>query len=151
MTSYSITVEAPADELYTLVADPHRHHEFHGSQTVQARARGPRELTNGARFSVHMRKYGLPYRLPLRVTQARRPTSATPGIVEWRQPTGHRWSWEFEPLDAASTRVTESYDATSQWRVIRATLRLAQVPRVNAESIQRSLRHMAKICRPPGH
>jgi hypothetical protein len=151
VTSYSIIVEAPAEELYALVANPHRHHEFDGSQTVQSRARGPLRLTEGAQFSVHMRKFGLPYRLPLRVTQARPPTSASPGIVEWRQPTGHRWRWEFEPLEPAATRVTESYDATSQWGVVRTGLRLARVPRANAENIQRSLRQMAKISTATGH
>lgn len=144
VVSYSITVEAPADELYALVADPHRHHEIDGSSTVQSRARGPLELSEGAAFSVQMRKFGLPYRLPLRVTQARRPSASAPGVVEWRQPTGHRWRWEFAPHDAATTLVTESYDAADQWTPARSALKLANVPQSNARNIRRSLLRMAQ-------
>ncbi|NDK32538.1 SRPBCC family protein [Nesterenkonia haasae] len=144
VVSYSIMVAAPADELYALVTNPHRHHEFDGSETVQAGARGPHELTVGSRFSVHMRKFGIPYRLQLHVTQAQRPSSISPGVVEWRQPTGHRWRWEFKPQDEAATLVTESYDASLQWRVVRTGLGLAKVPEANAESIQASLRQMSE-------
>ncbi|TLP96974.1 dimethyladenosine transferase [Nesterenkonia salmonea] len=145
VVSYSITVAAPADRLYAIVANPHRHHEIDGSETVQSRARGPQELTAGSRFSVHMRKFGIPYRLPLRVIQAQRPTSSSSGVVEWRQPTGHRWRWEFQPQDDATTLVTESYDASGQWGVVRSGLRCAKVPEANAHSVQSSLRRMAGV------
>ncbi|GFZ76465.1 dimethyladenosine transferase [Nesterenkonia alkaliphila] len=147
--SYSITVSAPADEIYALVADPHRHHEIDGSETVQSRAMGPHELTEGARFTVHMRKYRLPYHLPLRVTRARRPAPGSPGVIEWRQPTGHRWRWEFECLednDAATPRtlVTESFDTAQQFPPARAVLKLARVFAANAESIRESLRRVQR-------
>ncbi|WP_150462125.1 SRPBCC family protein [Nesterenkonia ebinurensis] len=144
--SYSITVPAPAAEIYALLANPHRHHEIDGSHTVQARAIGAHELTEGARFSVHMRKFGLPYRLPLRVTQARRPAAGAQGVIEWRQPTGHRWRWEFEVLsendDALSTLVTESFDTGQQFPPARAAIKLAKVLPANAKSIQESLRRV---------
>lgn len=145
--SYSITVPAPPDEIYALLADPHRHHEIDGSDTVQARAVGPHELTEGARFTVHMRKFRLPYHLPLRVTQARRPAPGSPGVIEWHQPTGHRWRWEFEDLnedDALRPRtlVTESFDAAKQFPPARAAMRLARVFTANAESIRESLRRV---------
>lgn len=149
VVSYSITVRAPADELYAVLANPHRHHEIDGSQTVLSQARGPRELTEDSQFSVHIRKFGMPYRLRLRVTQARRPSSASPGVVEWQQPTGHRWRWEFEQHDDA-TLVTESYDATHQWGVVRTGLRLAKVPEGNAASIRGSLRQMVEKFGPTG-
>lgn len=139
--SYSIAVDAPAESIYKLIADPHRHHEIDGSKTVQSSAIGPHELTTGAKFSVRMRKFGLPYRLPLRVTQARRPTADRPGVVEWRQPTGHRWRWEFEPRDGLSW-VTESYDAAGQFPPVRAVLKRLKAPQENAVSIKESLRRV---------
>ncbi|WP_120006599.1 SRPBCC family protein [Nesterenkonia muleiensis] len=138
---YSITVDAPAEAVYALIADPHRHHEVDGSQTVQSSAIGPHELTKGARFSVHMRKFGLPYRLPLKVTQARRPAPGGPGVIEWRQPTGHRWRWEFEQ-DGGGSRVTESYDASGQLPPVRAALKRLKTPQQNAVSIKESLRRV---------
>lgn len=139
--SYSISVDAPAETVYALLADPHRHHEIDGSQTVQSSAVGPHELTEGARFSVHMRKFGLPYRLPLKVTQARWPSPERPGVIEWRQPTGHRWRWEFAQ-HGSSCWVTESYDASGQIRPVRGMLTLLKVPQENARGIQESLRRV---------
>lgn len=141
LASYSITVDAPAEAVYELIADPHRHHEVDGSLTVQSSAIGPHELTEGATFSVRMRKFGLPYRLPLKVTQARRPIPGSPGVIEWRQPTGHRWRWEFEQ-DGGGSRVTESYDASGQLPPVRAALRRLKVPQENAVSIKESLRRV---------
>lgn len=137
--AYSIRVSAPAQQIYLLLADPHRHHEIDGSQTVQSRAVGPHELTEGAKFSVHMRKFGLPYRLPLRVTGAQPPEPGAPGIVEWRQPTGHRWRWEFEDRQDGTTTVTETFDTAQQNPAARAGLKAAGVLKQNAHSIKASL------------
>ena len=145
VVAYAVDVDAPAEQLYLLVADPHRHHEIDGSQTVGSRAVGPHQLTEGAKFSVHMRKFGLPYRLPLRVTRAHRPTD-TPGAVEWRQPTGHRWRWEFHQHQDGSTTVTESFDMSHQNPVARAVLKAVGAPKDNARNIRASLRRLRDRC-----
>lgn len=137
--AYSIEVDADADELYLLLADPHRHHEVDGSQTVGSRAVGPHQLTAGAKFSVHMRRFGLPYRLPLRVTRAQRPSPGAAGVVEWRQPTGHKWRWEFAGHQDGTTTVTEAFDTSQQNPAARALLKAVGAPAENARSIQASL------------
>lgn len=144
VVSYSITVEAPAAEIYALLADPHRHHEIDGSGTVRSSAIGAHELTEGARFSVRMRKFGIRYRLPLRVTRARAPEKDRAGIVEWRQPTGHRWRWEFaeKAENPSATVVTESYDSSEQIAPVRAALGLTGVNAENATAIKASLRRV---------
>jgi hypothetical protein len=103
--SRSVDVHAPADELFAIVADPRRHHELDGSGTVGDNIRGPSPLTVGARFSTKMKMFGLPYRITSTVTELK------PGrLVEWRHPFGHVWRWEFEPVSATETRVTETFD-----------------------------------------
>ncbi len=103
--SRSVTVNAPAAELFAMVADPRRHGELDGSGTVRDNVRGPSKLVAGSKFSTNMKMYGLPYRITSTVT-AVKPCE----LVEWRHPMGHRWRWEFEALAPALTRVTETFD-----------------------------------------
>lgn len=141
VVAFSAEVDAPAQEIFALIADPHRHHELDGSGTVQRRARGPHELKTGDRFSVAMRVFGVPYKLPLRVLTAQPPTEKRPGVLEWVQPTGHRWRWEMTPIQSGVNRtlVTESYDARAQLRLVRAALALSQVYSRNGRGIRASL------------
>lgn len=147
VVAFTARVQAPAREIFALVADPHRHHEFDGSGTVQSRAVGPHRLRRGDRFSVHMKVFGVPYRLPLRVSAAEPPAEGRPGILEWVQPTGHRWRWALEPVtdDPGHTQVTEAYDARSQNRVLRRVLALTQVYSRNGQAIQASLSRLQEL------
>lgn len=140
--AYSITVDAAAQTLWEIAANPHRHHELDGSGTVRSTARGPEQLSEGDRFSVDTKKFGLAYALKPVVTAAEPPHGDDTGVVEWRQPTGHRWRWEFEASDAQTTRVTESYDASDQQALLRRGLNLAKVQDENARSIRASLRKL---------
>jgi hypothetical protein len=103
--SRSVEVNAPAAELFAIVADPCRHHELDGSGTVRDNVYGPRPLVPGARFSTKMRMYGMPYRITSTVT-AIKPDE----LVEWRHPVGHHWRWEFTAVTPTVTRVTETFD-----------------------------------------
>ena len=101
-----VLVRAPAAEVFALVADPHRHPELDGSGTVRpAPVRGPRILSAGARFTVGMRQYGVPYKITSTVTafEAGR-------LLEWQHPAGHRWRWELTETEPGTTRVTETFD-----------------------------------------
>lgn len=150
--AFSAEVAASAQEIFALVADPHRHHEIDGSGTVQSRASGPHQLKTGDRFSVRMRVFGVPYRLPLRVLRAESPTAGQPGVVEWVQPTGHRWRWEMVPIEPGGhrTMVTESYDARAQFPLVRAALTASKVYSRNARGIEASLSRLQKRFSPDG-
>lgn len=101
-------VAAPADELWALLANPHRHHEIDGSGTVRPEVIGPRELQTGDRFRVRMKMFGVPYAITSRVVESQ------PGrAVEWEHPGKHSWRWEFAPLDDGTTEVTEIFDYTA--------------------------------------
>ena len=103
--SRSVEVQAPAAELFAIVADPTRHHEVDGSGTVRGNIRAPAKFGVGARFSTRMRMYGMPYRITSTVTAL-----VADKLIEWRHPVGHRWRWEFEALSPTCTRVTETFD-----------------------------------------
>jgi hypothetical protein len=103
--SRAVEVNAPAAELFAIVADPRRHHELDGSGTVGDNAGAPERLVAGARFSTKMTMFGLPYRITSTVTSIK-PNE----LVEWRHPLGHRWRWEFSAVSPTVTRVTETFD-----------------------------------------
>jgi hypothetical protein len=103
--SRSVEVNAPAAELFAIVADPRRHHELDGSGTVGGNLKAPAKLVPGARFTTKMKMFGVPYRITSVVT-ALKPDE----LVEWRHPVGHHWRWEFTALSPTTTRVTETFD-----------------------------------------
>lgn len=105
--SRSVEVNAPAAELFELVANPRRHHEVDGSGTVGDNIEAPAKLVPGARFSTKMKMFGVPYRITSVVT-ALKPNE----LIEWRHPVGHHWRWEFTALTPTTTKVTETFDYT---------------------------------------
>lgn len=136
--SYRIDVQAPADELWALLADPHRHHEADGSGTVKSRVSGPRRLAVGDEFRVHMKKYGVPYVMKL-VT-----TASEPGeLIEWQHPAGHRWRWRFEDLGEGRTRVTETFDYSWARPAVARGFELLRITRDNANGIASTLTRLA--------
>jgi hypothetical protein len=103
--SRTVEVHASAAELFALVTDPRCHHELDGSGSVAAFIAGPDHLVAGARFSTKMRVFGLPYHLTSTVT-----TVKPDALVEWCNPAGHHWRWEFVAISPTVTRVTETFD-----------------------------------------
>jgi hypothetical protein len=103
--SRSVEVNASAEELFAIVADPCRHHELDGSGTVGDNIDAPERLVPGARFSTKMKMFGFPYRITSTVTALKRNE-----LVEWRHPLGHHWRWEFVAVSPTVTRVTETFD-----------------------------------------
>ena len=131
--SRRVTVPVPADEIFALVADPHRHPELDGSGTVRdSPVSGPTRLALGAKFSVGMKQYGVPYRITSTVTGYQDGT-----VVEWRHPMGHRWRWELRPTAPGTTEVTETFDySTSRAPKL---MELFGQPQANAKGITKTL------------
>lgn len=105
----SVTVNAPAGELFALVNDPRKHGLVDGSGTVRDNVKGPSALSQGAKFTTAMRMYGVPYRITCTVTD--HVDTPEHKVVEWAHPAGHRWRWEFTPTADGRTEVTESFDS----------------------------------------
>ena len=136
--SYRIRVNAPAAELYSILANPHRHHEVDGSATVQYAKTGPDRLTVGDEFSIAMRKFGVPYTMTLTVTAA-----DADQLVEWQHPGGHRWRWRFEDQGDGTTVVTETFDYSWTRHVVARGYELTRRPQDNANGIRASLTRLA--------
>jgi hypothetical protein len=135
--SRAVEVRAPAAELFDIVADPYRHGELDGSGTVVGAVKGPRRLAAGARFSVQMKQYGVPYQITSLVTDF-----DDGRVLEWRHPLGHRWRWELTPSSQDLTLVTETFDYSRVDSVRAKALELFGIPKQNAAGIEATLRQL---------
>lgn len=132
-----VTVQAPAAELFAIVADPHRHPELDGSGTVRATpVKGPERLTEGATFTVGMKQFGVPYAIRSTVVDVQ-----DGRVVQWRHPAGHSWRWELTPVGPTTTEVTETFDYSTA-RAPRLLELLGQ-PAKNAAGITATLERLA--------
>ena len=132
--SRAVDVQAPAAELFDIVADPRRHGELDGSGTVMDTVSGPHRLAQGEMFTVKMKQHGVPYRITSRVTEFDEGR-----VVEWRHPMGHRWRWELEPQSENSTQVTETFDYSHVGIAKAKGFELFGVPKQNAAGIEATL------------
>ncbi len=135
--SRSAEVNAPAAEIFQLIANPHRHNELDGSGTVVGNVTGPERLSQDAKFSVKMKQHGVPYRITSRVTEY-----ADDQVVEWQHPLGHRWRWELTPLSDTTTLVTETFDYSSIGGAKANGLKMFGSLKQNAGGIEASLRKL---------
>lgn len=139
--AYQIEVAAPAEELWMIAANPHRHHELDGSGEIKANAEGPIQLKEGDTFGVLTRKYGIFYRLTMTATEI-----VTDRVVEFQHPGGHRWRWEFEPVPGHPDRtiVTETWDYSRNKPFLLRIFKLTGAFKGNSKSIQASLARLAE-------
>jgi uncharacterized protein YndB with AHSA1/START domain len=137
VVSASTTVAAPADVVFSIVADPHQHPRIDGSGTVRGAIEGPHRLSLGARFAMRMR-LGAPYRITSTVVEFEEDRR-----LAWRHPLGHVWRYELEPVEGG-TSVTESFDYSTVGPVHAALLSLAGFPGRNRRGIEQTLVRLAE-------
>lgn len=132
---------APPHEVFALLADPHRHHEFDGSGSVRGAVSGPRRLALGDRFGMQM-KITLPYRITNEVVEFE-----VDRRIAWCHFAKARWRYELEPIDGG-TRITETFDyGVSRFPWV---MELARFPEGNRRSIRDTLGRLKAIFGTPG-
>lgn len=129
--SHSVVVSATPEQVFALLADPRKHAEIDGSGTVRRRVSGPERLSQGARFGMRMRMFGVPYGIKNEVVEYEENRR-----IAWRHFGRHVWRWELEPVDGG-TQVTETFD----WGPARSPAMLEKVgfPARNDQGIQATL------------
>ena len=134
--SASTVVAAPTAEVFALLANPHRHHEFDGSGTVRRAVSGPQRLGPGDRFGMDM-KITLPYRITNRVVEFEPDRR-----IGWCHFARAVWRYELEPVDGG-TRITETFDYGGS--PVAKGIELLGFPKGNAKSIRDTLRRLRDI------
>jgi hypothetical protein len=102
--SVSKIIAADPGSIFDVLADPAKHGEIDGSGTVLDVRGGGQRLALGAKFGMDMKLGPLPYRMSNTVVEFEEDR-----LIAWAHLGGHRWRYEFEPVDGG-TKVTETFD-----------------------------------------
>ena len=135
MISASTIVDAPPATVFAILTDPHQHSRIDGSGSVGAMIEGPEHLSaKGDTFTVHMRMFGLPYKIKNRVVELEADRR-----IAWRHFGGHRWRYELEPTDDGGTTVTESFDYSRYNGLWSKVIEITGFPARNRRGIEQTL------------
>ena len=132
-TAARIVINAPAQQIFDLIADPRCHPLFEGSGTLQGHISGPERLHLGAKFGMAMR-IKLPYRITNTVVAFEEGRK-----ISWCHLMKWTWSYDLKDLGEGRTEVTETFSASdipwlaSKW--LDATKSLARNPKWMAKSL----------------
>ena len=135
IVSVTRTIPAEAGVIFELLADPSRHAEFDGSDTIQdVKLDAPARLSLGATFGMNMKMFKLPYRISNLVVEFEEDRR-----IAWRHFGRHIWRYELEPVDDG-TEVTESFEwGTAPVPVL---YELVGYPRQHVDNMTRTLEQL---------
>jgi hypothetical protein len=114
--SARIVINAPAEKIFAVLSNPHRHKEIDGSATIQENISGPDKLILGSKFGMQMH-LGIDYRIRNTVVEYKENE-----LIAWRH-LG-RWIWRYELVNIGpqTTQVTETFDASRAPLIAKAWL-----------------------------
>jgi hypothetical protein len=114
--SARIVINAPAEKIFAVLSNPHRHKEIDGSATIQENISGPDKLILGSKFGMKMH-LGIDYRIRNTVVEYKENE-----LIAWRH-LG-RWIWRYELVNIGpqTTQVTETFDASRAPLIAKAWL-----------------------------
>lgn len=145
MTLNSITVErtidAPAADIFALISDAGRHHEFDGSGTVRGTKSDSQPLRPGSKFAMSMH-LGVGYKTVNEVVEFEQDR-----LIAWRTTGlggligGRIWRYELQPVEDG-TLVRETWDISSDKQ--RGLLRRSKMPAHAKVSMRKTLERLAE-------
>jgi uncharacterized protein YndB with AHSA1/START domain len=135
--SVSRLINAPANVIFDILADPSRHAEIDGSGTVRgAKEAKPERLKMGSKFGMKM-KILVPYDMRSTVVEFEENER-----IAWAHFGKHRWRYELEPVDGG-TMVTETFD----WSTALAPMFIEAVgyPKKHVPNMQKTLERLDAV------
>lgn len=102
-----IVINASAAEIFELLADPKRHKDFDGTQTIQSNISGPARLRLGSKFGMYM-NLGIHYRILNKVVEFEEGRH-----IAWRHFGRWRWKYDLRSISPTQTEVIETFDGTT--------------------------------------
>ena len=144
IVSASCEIAASADKIFTLIADPAEQPRWDGNDNLRHAAAGQRVRAVGDVFTMTLRRGGVRENRVVDFAEGRR--IAWRPNVPGRQPPGHLWRWDLEPIDRNRTRVTHTYD----WTELTDRSRFPRARATTAERLGASLERLAHLAEDRG-
>lgn len=138
----SRVVEAPAELVFELIADPSRQPSWDGNDNLAMAEPGQRVRAVGDVFTMTLTGGQVRQNHVVEFEEGRR--------IAWRpsevdaDPPGHLWRWVLEPRDDGSTLVTHTYD----WTQLTDEKRLRRARATLPDNLMASLDRLADVVQP---
>jgi uncharacterized protein YndB with AHSA1/START domain len=139
IVSATRAISASAEAIFELIAEPSNQPRWDGNDNLASAAPGQRirqigdvfkmTLTNGAVRENHVVEFIEGSKIAWR--------PAEPG----KQPPGHLWRWQLEPINASLTNVTHTYD----WTALTDRNRLEKARSTTPEMLRESMDKLAML------
>jgi len=139
VASASRDVAAAPGRIFELIADPAQQPRWDGNDNLAAAAARQRVRHAGDVFTMTLTNGGIRDNHVVEFDEGR--------LIAWRpaeqghEPPGHLWRWELEPVGAARTRVTHTYD----WTRLTDEKRLPRARATTPVRLQASLDRLAVL------
>ncbi len=138
--SARIVINASAEKIFAILANPHRHKEIDGSSTIQENISGPDKLILGSKFGMKMH-LGVDYRILNTVVEYKENS-----LIGWRHVGRWIWRYELMNLGPQMTQVTETFDASRAPLISKAWLSLRKAYPFTQRAVAKTLVQLKSIC-----
>jgi uncharacterized protein YndB with AHSA1/START domain len=139
VVSASREIAAPADKIFELIADPSQQPRWDGNDNLAEARTNQRVRAAGDVFTTT---------LTLGSDRTNHVVEFDEGrLIAWRpsepgkEPPGHLWRWQLEPLDDSRTLVTHTYD----WSLLTDETRLPRAKATTEDKLQASIDRLAEL------
>lgn len=139
VVSASREIDAPADRIFELIADPSQQPRWDGNGNLHEAAADQRVRAVGDVFVMTLTKDGAQRQNHVVEFEEGRLIAWRPSPMDAPQP-GHLWRWELEPLGERRTRVTHTYD----WSQLTDESRMERARNTTTDKLQASVDRLAE-------
>jgi len=139
VVSASCEIAAPADKIFELIADPSLQPRWDGNDNLAEAPTDQRVRAVGDVFTMTITMGSIRENHVVEFEEGR--------LIAWRpsepgkEPPGHLWRWELEPLDESRTLVTHTCD----WSRLTDEMRLPRARATTADKLQLSMERLAEL------
>ncbi len=132
-------INAPASDIFELIADPARQPEWDGNDNLQVAEAGHRVAGIGEVFEMTLTNGKVRENHVVEFEEGRR--IAWMPASQGEAPAGHLWRWELEDQGDGITRVTHTYD----WTQLNDESRMKRAQSTTSEMLAASITRLKEL------